>query len=345
MENVRIGIIGAGQNTRLRHIPGFQVIDGVEIGCVANRTLESGRRVADEFGIPRVHGHWHDVVADPEIDAICIGTWPYLHAPATCAALAAGKHELCEARMANSAGEARRMLAAAQQSGQVAMLVPSPFGLGGDLVMRELLAGGFVGQVREICVRALSASMADAAAPLHWRQRADLSGVNVLMLGIVNETAQRWFGRTESVVAQASWFVPRRVDPASGLLQDVDIPDSIAVLARMTSGAQCVYHVSGQAHHGGAMQIEIYGDAGTVIYDLERDAIRGAAADESKLKPIDIPTDKAGGWQVEDDFIAAVRDQRPVTCTTFSDGVKYMCFTEAVRRSADLGRRVWLSEV
>ncbi len=345
MDNVRIGIIGAGQNTRRRHIPGFQAIDGVEIGCVANRTGQSARRVADEFGIPRVHEHWHDVVADPEIDAVCIGTWPYLHAPATCAALAAGKHVLCEARMATNATEARRMQAAAQQSGRIAMLVPSPFGLVGDRVIRELLAGGFVGAVREICVRALSASMVDAAAPLHWRQRADLSGVNTLTLGIVNETVQRWFGRTESVVAQASCFVPRRVDPASGLLQDVDIPDSIAVLARMTGGAQCVYHVSGHAHHGGPTQIEIYGAAGTVIYNLEGDSIRGAPAGEPDLKPIDIPADKAGGWQVEADFIAAVRDQRSITFTSFSDGVKYMCFTEAVRRAADAGRRVWLSEV
>ena len=71
---LRIGLIGAGQNTRTMHIPGFQAIDGVEIVVVANRSRESSQRVADEFGIPRIADSWQMVVADPEVDAICIGT-------------------------------------------------------------------------------------------------------------------------------------------------------------------------------------------------------------------------------------------------------------------------------
>ena len=49
---LRIGLIGAGANTRLQHIPGFQGIDGVEITAVCNRSRESGQRIADEYGIP-----------------------------------------------------------------------------------------------------------------------------------------------------------------------------------------------------------------------------------------------------------------------------------------------------
>ena len=52
-------------------------------------------------------------MADPDIDAIVIGTWPYLHCPITLAALEAGKHVLTEARMSMNAAEAHRMLAAA----------------------------------------------------------------------------------------------------------------------------------------------------------------------------------------------------------------------------------------
>lgn len=76
------------------------------------------------------------MIDDPEVDAVCIGTWPYLHAPVTCATLAAGKHVLCEARMARNVAEARQMLDAAQQTDRIAMLVPSPFGLAGDQLMR-----------------------------------------------------------------------------------------------------------------------------------------------------------------------------------------------------------------
>ena len=79
VQQLRIGVIGAGANTRLRHIPGLQAIEGVEIAAVCNRTEGSGRRVADEFGILRVETDPEALFTDPAIDAICIGTWPYRH--------------------------------------------------------------------------------------------------------------------------------------------------------------------------------------------------------------------------------------------------------------------------
>jgi len=345
MSEIRIGLIGAGANTRLRHIPGLRAMPGVRLVCVANRTKASGQAIAAEYGLPRVYAHWTDVVADPEVDAVMIGTWPYLHAEATCRSLEAGKHVLCEARMAMNAAEGRRMLAAAQQTGRVAMLVPSPFGMAGDRVIHELIADGRLGSLREIYVRALSPNLLDASIPLHWRQRADLSGVNTLTLGILNETVQRWFGRTESVSAETSIFVARRLNQETGRMDDVETPDSVGVVARMASGANCVYHVSGAARHGGGMRLEAYGTTGTVHYDLERDTICYGSVDDTQLAELPIPADKAGRWQVEEDFIAAIRGERPVTLTSFADGVKYMCFTEAVRRSADTGRRVYVSEV
>ena len=106
---IRIGIVGAGNNTRRHHIPKLKKIAGVEIASVANRSRASSERVAQEFGIARVHDNWQDLVIDPAIDAVVIGTWPYLHCPVTLAALAAGKHVLTEARIAMNATEARQI--------------------------------------------------------------------------------------------------------------------------------------------------------------------------------------------------------------------------------------------
>lgn len=345
MTKVRVGLIGAGENTRLRHIPGLRKIPDVNIVCVANRTPGSALAVAADFDIPRVHEHWTDVLADGEVDAIVIGTWPNLHAEITCRALEAGKHVLCEARMAADTAGARRMLATLQRTGLVGMLVPSPFGLKGDRLVRRLMAERYLGDVREIYVRGLSASAADPSSALHWRQRTDCSGVNVLVLGILNETVQRWFGRTESVSAQTRLFVPRRVDEETGQLQDVDVPDSVAVVARMADHSQCVYHVSGHAHHAAGMRIEAYGSQATLIYDLASDTILAGRKGDARLSKVEIAAGESGEWNVEDDFIAAIRDQRPITLTSFADGVKYMAFTEAVRRSADERREVSLSEV
>ena len=93
---VRVGIVGAGTNTRVRHIPGLRAVTGVEIVSVSNRTTASSERVAKEFSIPQVVERWQDLVASPDIDAVMIGTWPNMHCEVTCAALAAGKHVLCE---------------------------------------------------------------------------------------------------------------------------------------------------------------------------------------------------------------------------------------------------------
>ena len=95
MEILRIGFIGAGGNTRLRHIPGFMKCEGVEPVVLCNRSMESSQKVAEEFGVPRVAGDWREIVQDPRVDAVCIGTWPNTHAEMTVAALEAGKHVLC----------------------------------------------------------------------------------------------------------------------------------------------------------------------------------------------------------------------------------------------------------
>jgi predicted dehydrogenase len=50
--DIRVGLIGAGGDVRNRHIPGFQKVAGLEILAVANRSLESGCSVADQFNIP-----------------------------------------------------------------------------------------------------------------------------------------------------------------------------------------------------------------------------------------------------------------------------------------------------
>src|SRR5204862_968093 len=125
-------------NTRSRHIPGLRAVPDVEIVAVCNRRPESTAAAAREFGIPRTFERWEDLVADAEIDAVVIGTWPYLHCPITLAALAAGKHVLTEARLSMNAAEAHQMLAAARHAPQlVAQVVPSPYGLKGHAVMRE----------------------------------------------------------------------------------------------------------------------------------------------------------------------------------------------------------------
>src|SRR4026209_1441927 len=61
-KTIRVGFIADGGNTRLHHIPKLKAQPGIELVAVANRTKESGERVAREFGIARVHGDWRAIV-------------------------------------------------------------------------------------------------------------------------------------------------------------------------------------------------------------------------------------------------------------------------------------------
>ena len=58
-ESIRIGVIGAGNNTRVRHIPGLRAIAGVEVVSVCNRSRESSQRVAQAMAIPQAVSYTH----------------------------------------------------------------------------------------------------------------------------------------------------------------------------------------------------------------------------------------------------------------------------------------------
>ena len=341
---IRIGIVGAGDNTRKRHIPGLRAIADVEIVALCNRRPTSTETVARDFSIPRAFTRWQDLVADPEIDAVMIGTWPYLHAAITLAALAAGKHVLCEARMSMNAAEGREMLAASQQSPSlVAQLVPCPFGLKGDATVRRLITDGYLGELREVQVVGMNGALADPTAPLSWRQDAALSGVNMLTLGILHETLIRWVPSPVSVLAQAHAFIPQRADPECGLRRNVGTPDSLQALTTLPNGARAVYQFSGVVPVGGQMAITLHGSEGMLRYDFVADRLFGATRREADVKEIPISDNEAGAWHVEADFIDSIRNGTSVRLTNFQTGVHYMEFTEAIARSTQLGRAVELA--
>lgn len=343
MDTIRVGIVGLGANTRLRHVPGLLACAGVQITAVCNRGPESTRQAAEEFGIPRTYARWEDLVADPELDAVVIGTWPYLHCPVTVAALAAGKHVLTEARMAMDAAEARAMLAASQaQPHLVAQIVPSPLGLRAHRVVTRLLADGYLGELREVVVLGTNHALADSQLPLHWRQIHEYSGRNMLMLGILHETLVRWVPDPVRVLADTQTFTTERRD-AWGELAPVETPDNVRVLTQIAGGAVGTYHLSGVLYWGPGVQIQLYGSDGTLKYQLSpEDRLYGARRGQHALQEIAIPPEEAGRWRVEEEFVAAIRGEEQIELTDFATGVRYMEFTEAVARSAELGRAVEL---
>jgi len=338
---IRIGFIGAGGNTRRKHIPLLQAQDQVYAHGVVNRSRESSEAVAKEFGIPKVYSAWEDLIADPDIDAVCIGTWPNMHCPLTLAALAAGKHVLCEARMAMNAAEARQMLEASRAHPHlVTQLVPSPLMLGGpDEAIYHVLRQKRLGDLVAVDVINGSGPFLDREAPMSWRQDIEVSGVNTMGLGILYEALMRWVGPARTVCAVTRVNVPRRQDSA-GCLRDIRIPDHVEVVGELENGA--TYHIqsSKATGHGPEGGIWIYGTEGTLKIGGRR--VMFVAKGEKALTDITTPENCWIGWRVEREFVGAIRGTEQIRFTTFEDGVRYMAFTEAVATSHTEGQRITL---
>ncbi|MGZ0655573.1 Gfo/Idh/MocA family protein [Coraliomargarita sp. W4R72] len=347
LSKLRIGFIGAGANTRKMHIPGFHKLDDVELTVVANRSVESAENVAKKNGIHRVANDWREVVEDPTIDAVCIGTWPYLHAEATIAALENGKHVLCEARMACDLAEAKAMLAAAQAHPElVAQIVPAPFSLDFDATIREMIQTGKLGDLLEVRVVHTGGQSASPEAPMSWRQDQALSGKNILTLGIMHETVQRWVQDEPSwLLADGAIFQSQRKYPDSDEVKEVNVPDSLSVLGRFAqSGARMVYHFSGVESGKPRMEFRLNGTKGGLRFDTYETALLFSNAGEEEEKKIILSRAESRGWQVEADFVRSIREGAPVKLTSFEQGVRYMTFTEMVSQSlaADSQRVSWI---
>jgi predicted dehydrogenase len=344
-DRIRIGIVGAGANTRSRHIPNLKAQAGVEIVSVCNRSPESSEKAAREFGIPKVHRHWRELVESSGVDAVVIGTWPYLHCPVTLSALAAGKHVLTEARMAMDASEARSMLETSRQNPHlITQVVPSPYTLRIDATVQTLLAAGFLGELLALEVRAHASSFIDRSGLFHWRHDRDLSGLNILGMGIWYEAIMRWVGEAKTVVAMTQVSVKQRKD-SDGTLRSISVPDHVDILAALVCGAQARFQFSAVTGLAPGPEVWLFGSDGTLHYDASGDKLSGGKRGDSALSEIPIRPELAGHWRVEEEFVNAIRGKEKVRLTTFEDGVKYMQFTEAVSRSARSGRAVSVQEV
>jgi len=338
-ETIRVGIIGAGANSRRHHIPGLQAIDGVEVTVVANRTRESGRRVADEFGIPRVADSWDQVVRDSEIDAVVIGTWPYVHGAMTVAALENGKHVLCEARMASDSRTAREMhRASLAHPGQILQIVPAPETLRIDPTIIRLIDEGYLGRIIAIDWRQNPGQFPDESRPISWRRNREYSGNNYLNVGIVYEQLMRWVGPATRVIALGKTFIP--FGTGEGNARVSDMPDHLDILADMACGAQFRLQTSSVTGVGGESGVTLFGTDGTL--KVSGGKLFGARRGDEVLSEIEVPADEAGGWRVEDEFIGAIRGEEQVRLTDPATGVRYMEFADGVVMSMQSGRMIGL---
>ncbi|MDX1649278.1 MAG: Gfo/Idh/MocA family oxidoreductase [Myxococcota bacterium] len=176
---LRFGILGAARIAPMALVRPARQVEGAQVVAVAARDPDRARRFATRHGVPRVHGSYAALLADPEVDAVYNPLPNALHAEWTVRALEAGKHVLCEKPLASNAAEAARMADAARAAGR--RLVEAFHWRYHPLAARMLaiVAGGELGPVRHLETELVI----PLVLPRDIRWRLDLAGGATMDVG------------------------------------------------------------------------------------------------------------------------------------------------------------------
>ena len=259
-----------------------------ELAVVVGRQSEAVAEAARRLGWAASETDWRRVVDRDDIDLVDICTPGNTHAEIAVAALAAGKHVLCEKPLANSVAEAEAMVTAAEQAGVQAMVGFTYRRTPAVALARQLVADGTIGAVRQVRAQYLQDWLADEQVPLTWRLDKDRAGSGALgdigahiVDAVEFVTGQRLTG----VSGIIDTFVKERPVAAEGGptagaglggtagdgFGPVTVDDAAVFFGKLESGALAAFEATRYAlGRKNAMRFEINGTQGSLAFDFEQ---------------------------------------------------------------------------
>lgn len=192
---LRWGILSTANIGLKKVIPALQRSERMQVVAIASRDPARAQRAAATLNIPKAHGSYEELLADPEIDAIYNPLPNHLHVSWTTKAAEAGKHVLCEKPLGMNAGEAKSLIAVRDRTGvkigEAFMIRTYPQWLR----LRELLDEGRVGELRAI-TGVFSYFNID---PANIRNLAEIGGGALMDIGCYLVHTSRYAFRQEPV--------------------------------------------------------------------------------------------------------------------------------------------------
>jgi predicted dehydrogenase len=344
---LRVGVIGTGFGTQVQ-IPAFRAHPRVDVAAVCSGTPGRAQAVAAEFGIPRAFDDYADLVA-AEVDLVSITAPPHLHHQMAMAAVAAGRHVLCEKPMALDAAEAAEMLATAEQRGVVHLVDHELRFNPNRRKVKSLIDDGFIGRPRLAMITVVGSGRANPSQPWSWWSDLGQGG------GLLNaqgshqiDLLRYWLGEVESVSGTTRTFINERPTEDGGTFRTVTADDAATYTLRFASGAMGVITLTAAAAHGTGPRAELWGSEGTLRLDEERlwGARRGREVQEMTDAETLAPApgmDYGPLWglsfiRLVDHLVSALLDGAPLApAATFLDGLKVQQVIDAVRASTREG--------
>ncbi|HUL27491.1 MAG TPA: Gfo/Idh/MocA family oxidoreductase [Streptosporangiaceae bacterium] len=293
--DLRVGIVGYGVMGRA-HCYGYRVAPMLRalpvtpvVSVMSGRSGPAVAAAAAAYGVPEHTTDWHALVARDDIDVVDICTPPGTHAEIAQAAAAAGKAVLCEKPLAVSYPQAAAALAAVEAAGVRHAVGFNYRRLPAVALMRRMVAGGAVGEVRLWRASWLSDEFTDPQTPYDWRFDRSMGGTTIADLGSHLIDLALWMaGEIGSVCAQSQTFTRARPLPGGpgGGAQPVTVDDASSALLRFSSGALGTMEVARAAVRRPCdFTVEVNGSRGTLVFDYARlNELRyGSAGDDPGL--------------------------------------------------------------
>jgi predicted dehydrogenase len=140
-----VGIVGAGGIASKLHLPQLSRMSEVKIKWFFGRKEHRLRLLSERYGAEDVTGDYHDILQDPEVDAVVIATPHPLHVKPGIEALQAGKHVLMQKPLCGDMEEANRFVEAADTSDRIVFALPHF--MPQIYKMRALVGEGKIGRV------------------------------------------------------------------------------------------------------------------------------------------------------------------------------------------------------
>jgi len=327
------GLIGAGTIGREWMVPAIGAQPDSTVAGVASSSPGRAKLYADELGIPKAYSSVDDLLADSAIDAVYICTTNEWHEPQALAAIAAGKHVLCEKPLAVSLDGARRMVAAAAEAGVVLGTNHHLRNAATHRAMRELIETGAIG--RPLAARVFHAVF----LPPHlqgWRiDRPDAGGGVVLDITVHDADTLRFVLGDE--VAEVTAMTANQGMGRAGL------EDAVMGVMRFREGVIAQFHDAFTAPHA-YTGFEVHGTEGSLYgRDVMTQRPIGTVTVRREGTETGVPVDHENLYERSVRcFNAAIRGEGEPAATG-TDGIRSLAVALAVREAAASGRTVQIA--
>ena len=358
MSSLRVGVIGAGFGAAV-HAPAF-LSEGWEVVALWGRSPGRTREAAQRLGVAAWEESWRDLVEREDSDAVAVATPPAPHREMVLAAIAAGKHVLCEKPFALDAAEAAEMVSAARGAGVTAMIAHEFRHAPQRSHIRRLLDEGYIGEPRFASIELLiGRPPAAEPPPFTWGARAADGGGLLGALGShYIDGLRHWFGDAREASGRLSVSRPERRDTASGAAATADADDTFTFQLGFESGVFATMTASSAASPAAGARVHVVGSEGVLAAEQRgpnpepNGVVSGGRAGDGRLRELAMPPELVPFDDDRDhrlmafrllvrDFGRGIRERRS-PAPSFEDGAATQRVLDAVRESAAAGRVVAL---